>query len=109
MKLQINWIGNDNNGCLVVNRPNQIEIRTVEELVEYIRDNHQELESTSLELLGSIAFFISIREYGRGEPGTILNRAERALDSFYMVLPDKGSNDRLEAGLETLRSQFISV
>lgn len=106
----IRWQG-DINGALVVTIPAEGKLRNVSDLANYIRQNYMAYTSSPgvLNMFGSIALFVAVRDYGKGGPGQVLQRAERAIDSFYLVTPDQEVNKQIDIGIKRLRDYLQGV
>jgi hypothetical protein len=101
-KLNIKWKG-DCKGIMLVDEPTNKEIRNISELTNYITGNYSLFSDNLLEALGAISLFMSIREFGTGSAGHVIQGAERALDSFYLVLPDQERSKCIDVGVEAIK------
>lgn len=96
-------------GFLSIRVQREEAIRNPKELARFLYAHHEELSADLLSTLGALAFFLSIREFGRGTPGRVLQRADKALDSAYLVVSDPSHTAILDQGIEELRNHLFEI
>jgi hypothetical protein len=107
-EISLQW-KNGIDGFLWIEKPNGVALEKAHQAVNYIRDEYRLFTDAELETLGAVVLFMSIREYGSGPPGRVLELGEKALDSFYFVLSDEARQQRIAAGMEALRAYLFPI
>jgi hypothetical protein len=81
----------------------------LEALGDFIKDHGSRLTLKEAKLVGVIAFYFALRDFGMGTPCTVLDGAARGLDSAYIVIQKPEIQARINEGIESVRAALFSI
>jgi len=88
------------------NISDDLTVGDLTQLGEFVDKYVDQQTEPVVRLLGATSFFFAIRDFCDNGRKEVLDSAERALDSFYIVAEDVVVNANLECGIKELREHL---
>src|SRR5437870_4740593 len=102
---KLEWLDGVGGGLKV---PDQTEpLSNLPAVLKFSKERCGLLTGEELTFLGALSFFVALRDYARDARMSLLDHAERALDSFDPVLGDFSKDVAFQQGLAGLKDHLF--
>lgn len=105
----INWINEADGAVDILANGAHARCRDLYQLGEFMAENGDRLNAKEARLIGIVAFYFAIRDFGSGPPCSVLNGASKGLDSAYVVVQDEQIQRHVDDGIESVRDDLFPI
>jgi hypothetical protein len=106
----INWrVDGIGEGVEVSSDRRSAVCRSLKELEGFVAEHGRDLSPRTARLLGIVAFYFALRDFGMGRFPGVLDRTARGLDSAYIIVQNRDIQSHITDGIDSIRECLFPI